>query len=144
MNESMSINDLISSILDRVTSDASLLGSLETMRTNQHAHERAWFEARYVISKKYETKRTLNAMMVSIGGAEGVSGDDLRRLESEELCAFDGKLRAAMVGMYRTQEKELEKLGVRVTGVRGEGEGEGMGRVYRVLDELLDERARQG
>ncbi|CCG80768.1 protein of unknown function [Taphrina deformans PYCC 5710] len=129
------IDALISSILERTTADGTVLDALSTMRRNQDAHERAWRDARGLILAKYETRRRLNAMMVGIGGAEGVSGEDLVRMEGVEVAAFDVKLRTAMATMYVSQAKELETVGFSVPR-------DGMGRVARVLDELIDEHER--
>lgn len=72
-------------------------------------------------------------MLSSIGGAEGLEDAEITRGEVEELRRFDTKLRLVMADMYTSQQREVRALGIGT--VKDEEE---MGKVYRVLDELLD------
>lgn len=121
---------LIATILD----SPALLPSLAQIRDNQRLHEQSWWKARTAILEKYNKKRQLNEMLVSVGGSEGLSEAEIARQEKVEVEAFDGKLRMAMGKMYLSQIDEIRGLGIKVVKDKHE-----MDRVYGIIEELLDQ-----
>ena len=124
---------VIAQLLDQTLQDPTLVEKLRTVRANQQTHERAWYKARGIITEKYNKKRELNTMLSSIGGSVGLEDAEITRLEREELSKFDHKLRIVMGDMYRSQERELQDLGIRTLQDDMERK-----KFYGLLDEMMD------
>jgi hypothetical protein len=123
-----------------LSSDHEFLTAIRLIRDWQHAQERAWSQQRQGIVTKHaeraETEERLAALL-------GTGLQKLKATRDDELKEFDRGVHQQLVGVGRTVQKELERLGVPLfgdgLGIEEETLREWRGRVVELLDDLCEE-----